>query len=62
MKAKVDKEVCAGTGACAQTCPKVFKLDGNVAKVIVDEVQEEAQEDCRAAMEGCPTGAISIEE
>ncbi len=60
MKVKVDANVCAGTGNCEATCPKVFEVKGGVSQVIADPVPRD-QEDCaRSAVDGCPTGAISI--
>ena len=60
MKLKINEDVCIGCGACQATCNEVFEIDG-VAKVIVDEVPKELEEDALDAKEGCPTGAI-VEE
>jgi len=62
MKATVDKELCTGCGVCADTCPEVFALDDDTARVIVNEVPEGAKESCKEAAESCPVDAISIEE
>jgi len=62
MRAKVNPELCAGTGLCEQTCPEVFELKDGVSTVKVDEVPSNAQDSCREAAEGCPTAAISIGE
>jgi ferredoxin len=62
MKAKVDKNVCAGTGHCEALCPKVFKVQDGVSAVQVDVVPDNAEEACRQAMEECPTGAISLDD
>jgi len=62
MRAKVDPELCDGTGLCEQTCPEVFELKEATATVKVDEVPSDAEQSCRQAAEGCPTAAISIEE
>ena len=60
MKARVNKESCIGCGACAAVCDKVFAIgDEGFATVIVEEVPEEEKENVVAAMEGCPTSAIS---
>ena len=62
MKLKVNEESCIGCGACQATCSEVFEIqDDGVAKVIVDEVPTDLEEDAIDAKEGCPTGAI-IEE
>ena len=62
MKAKVDKDLCCGCGPCEETCPEVFKVDGDIAVVLVDVVPPSAEESCKKAQENCPTEAISIEE
>jgi ferredoxin len=62
MRAKVDPELCSGTGLCEQTCPEVFELKEGVSTIKLDEVPSEAEQSCREAAQGCPTEAISIEE
>ena len=61
MRATVN-DSCTGCGLCADTCPEVFELDGDMAKVIVDPVPEAAVESCREAADSCPVEAIVIEE
>ncbi len=60
MKAEVDQNVCTGCGLCPETCPEVFEMDGDTAKVKVKLVPKQAESTCREAMEGCPVEAISI--
>ncbi len=62
MIAKVDEETCTGCGVCAETCPEVFELVDDLAKVIADPVPDQAQESCREAADDCPVEAISIHE
>jgi ferredoxin len=62
MKAKVDRETCVGSEQCTQTCPEVFKMEGGKSMVHTDPVPKEAEDKCREAAQGCPSGAISIEE
>ena len=63
MKAKVDPDLCVGTGSCVSLCPNVFELgDDGIAKAKVDTVAAEDEESCREAAQQCPTDAISIEE
>ena len=61
MKAMVT-EACTGCGLCEQTCPEVFKLEGDKAIVAADPVPAEAEETCKQAAEECPEEAIKVEE
>lgn len=61
MKAQVDRDLCIGCGLCAEICPAVFEMgDDMIAKVIVDEVPEEAADQARDAAASCPVSAISL--
>ena len=62
MKAKVDEDLCVGTGDCERICPAVFKVVEGVSQVQVGEVPSDAEDACRDAAGSCPTGAISVEE
>ncbi|MCF8130135.1 MAG: ferredoxin [Deltaproteobacteria bacterium] len=61
MKAKVDKDVCIGSGNCESTCPKVFKVVDGISQVQVTPVPPEEEDCVRDAEAGCPSGAISTE-
>ena len=62
MKAIVDPDVCTGCGLCVDTCPAVFEMDDAVARVLVEDVPEDALFTCREAADNCPVEAIKIEE
>ena len=58
-KVKVLKDVCIGCGACQAICSDVYEIeDDGLARVIVDEVPENLEEDAMDALENCPTSAI----
>ncbi|HHW69257.1 MAG TPA: ferredoxin [Tenericutes bacterium] len=62
-KVKVSKDLCIGCGACQAICPDVFEIqDDGLATVYVDEIPEELESDVTDAAEGCPTGAIFIDD
>lgn len=62
-KAKVNKDLCISCGACTGIVPDVFGFgDDDKAEAKVDMIPENLEEDCVDAAEGCPTGAITIEE
>jgi ferredoxin len=62
MKAVVDPDLCTGCELCVDTCPEVFEMAGDIAKVKVDTVPESAMECCQQAADDCPSEAISVEE
>ncbi|MDD5772231.1 MAG: ferredoxin [bacterium] len=62
MKAKINKELCTGDGLCVETCPEVFEMDGDTARVKINKIPEIFEGKCQEAAEGCPSEAISVEE
>ena len=62
MRVRIDDDLCVGDGACAEVCPEVFKMVGDLAVVQMEEVPEELEEACRQAAEECVVEAITIEE
>lgn len=50
----VDQDKCIGCGACADSCPKSFKMESGKAHAIGDS-------DCaKAAADSCPVDAITV--
>ena len=60
MQVTIDKELCSGCGLCAETCPDVFEMTDDIAKVKVNPVPANAEACCKEASEGCPAEAIKI--
>jgi ferredoxin len=61
MKASVDADLCTGCELCTQTCPDLFEMEDEVAKVTADPVPSSAEECAKQAAEECPVEAIKIE-
>jgi ferredoxin len=64
MKVHVDPDICVGSRLCVETCPEVFEMDeeAGVARVKVDEVPSSLEQSVSEAEEGCPSGAIMVQE
>ena len=61
MKVTVTDD-CVGCGLCVDTCPDVFELDDDLAKVKVDVVPDDLEQAIKTAADECPVEAIVIEE
>ena len=67
MKAKVNKDVCIGCGACTVIAKDFFVIgDDSLAEVAENfkdkEVNSDYEDDVIIASESCPTSAIEVEE
>lgn len=62
MKAKINRELCLGCGACTVICPSIFELDEEgLVKVLVDPIPEGDEPEAQEAAEECPVTAIELE-
>jgi ferredoxin len=62
MKVHVNPDLCQGTGLCIETCPEVFELnDEKISTVILNQIPDELQQNCRKAADDCPTNAITVD-
>jgi ferredoxin len=57
----VDRGRCIGSGNCSFYAPSTFELDDESKSIVVDPVGDDPA-DVRAAVEGCPVNAISIQD
>ncbi len=60
MKAVIDPEVCIGCGLCADTCPGVYRMEGDKAVAPVEIVPKDQEECAKKGAEECPVEAIKI--
>jgi ferredoxin len=57
-KVSVDVSTCVGCGLCEQSCPEVFKVEGDgIAHV---KAQACALHNLKEVAEQCPVGAIKV--
>ena len=57
VKVDWDQESCFRSGDCAKNLPKVFKMENGT--IVIDE-SAGSDEDIRARVTRCPSGALSI--
>jgi len=63
MRVKINEDECTGCEECVEAVPDVFEMaeDGEMAKVKVDVVPEELEDEVEQQAEDCPAEAIIIE-
>jgi len=73
-KVRIDREACIGCGACIALVPDFFELNSDDGKAQViekyriggdpasGEAPDKLLNDIKSAAEGCPVGAIKVEE
>lgn len=62
----VDENICIGCGFCAASNDKVFDMGENTAYTkednnLIDKMNEEEKNEVMDILEGCPVGAIKVE-
>ena len=57
----VDKSACIACGFCVGAAPDVFEFGDDMLSQTKNDTVENISEDVTVAVEGCPTGAITIE-
>jgi ferredoxin len=60
MKVRIE-DTCTACGLCVDTCPEVFEMGDDMARVIVDEVPEEHEDAVQQAADECPVEAIVVD-
>ena len=57
----LDRDVCCGTAACVERAPHLICTDSDgLATLIKIEATDADQRAAAAAVEACPTGALSV--
>ena len=59
MKISWDQETCIHAGKCVQGSPNVFKIEDG--QFVIDETGA-PEEEIRATVASCPSGALKIED
>lgn len=59
LQVEIDRDTCMGLGMCIVYAPKAFVHDGET-KAVFTGVGKDSDDDLRAAVESCPTGALSL--
>ena len=63
MKVKILNDECTGCEECVEAVEDVFEMteDGELARVKVETVPADLEDDVREAAEDCPAEAIVVE-
>jgi ferredoxin len=63
MRVVVDQGKCSALGICESLAPELFEVQDDGSLLLLNERPAGGQcEAAREAVEGCPTGALSIVE
>lgn len=59
MEVTVDQDLCIACGDCIEICPEVFAWnEEGLSQAMINPVPAQVEEECRQAVESCPTEAI----
>ena len=61
-KVCVDKNVCIGCGYCFTNLPNVFYQDDDYKAKANENISDDLKEEVNDISEGCPVGAIKVED
>lgn len=61
MEAKIERDDCIGCGACADTCPEVFRMAADGLAEAYGNINSDNENKAREAMDNCPVSVITIE-
>ena len=62
-KIKVDFDACEANALCEAFAPDVFEVDDDGSLLVLEEKPDESRRgELQEAVDGCPTGALSIED
>lgn len=65
MKAKVNKDICIGCGACTQIAENIFEFGNDGLAEVKKDIKEIKQEDEESVLDAegsCPVGAITVQQ
>jgi ferredoxin len=63
MRIVVDRDKCTGLGMCEAEAPDLFEVQDDGSLVVLEEKPaEDKRAELEAAVESCPTEALSIVE
>ncbi|WP_028925984.1 ferredoxin [Pseudonocardia acaciae] len=63
MRIVVDRNRCTGLGMCEAEAPDLFEVQDDGTLLVLNETPDAGcRQDVEAAVEGCPTEALSIVE
>jgi ferredoxin len=61
MRARVDQEMCVGTGMCEASAPDLFEVgDDGLSHVLRDDLPPDRVTAAREAADNCPTRALTV--